>query len=450
MVTVLALGVIFGKRAYTAIADLWYRYSADPIERVHAELLTAWLLSRSNAPGAGPEDEAFEELLAAVDEGGIPELRSIAQGLREATQAEDYKADGSVGRYFTAWNDALDSAGAPFVIRGGALPSPDGPQLYIISSRTVHDGSVDVGSESVRIRVIEQSDLMNIREPVLGMNIEVAVGGLLLSDRVLEFAINRIWPILDADAKPTAWRATMADEVRAEVRRDLQPESYAVLERLAGLRLAAVEAAVSIGSRKQCSRFVFPGAGWTGVSSEGRDVLRRHVSAKDCPAVTEQEFDAIREFSDRAAAEPALEEALAALLAWSVRPIALHEARHAADAEVTGSLREPVPCTGCGDLSDRARNELSAYAAEFAWTDAPAMAVYQVCIAMESGGSHRTAIEFFFEELDGDCIFGLPDQETMRGFEKRTFGRDEPMALQAEFPRSVPIPPRARELSAGR
>lgn len=451
VVATLALGVIFGKRAYSAIADLWYGYSADPIERVHTELLSVWVLSRADAAGAGPEEEAFAELLAALDEGGIPELRSIAEDLRAETQREDYDIEGPVAGYLTAWNDALDEAGAPFVIRGGSLRSPKGMQLFITSGRALHDGFVDVGSESVRIRVIERVDRTNIRESVLGETVEVAEGGLLLSDRILEFATDRIWPILDAEAKPTTWTATMADEVRAEVRRDLPPESYAVLQRLAGLRLAAVEAAGSIGARRHCSRFLFPRVGWRGVSPEDRDVLRRHVSAKDCPAVTEQEFDAVRNFTDRAAAEPGLEEAMTALLAWSTRPIALHEARHAADVGVTGSLREPVPCNACGELSDRARNELSAYAAEFAWTAAPAMAAYQVCIAIEgSGGSHRTAIEFLFKELDGDCIFGLPDQDAVRGFEKRTFGRDEPMRLRAEFPTSVPIPPRAEELSAGR
>ena len=451
VVAVLALGVIYGNRVYTAIVDLWHGYTAEPIERVHVELLSAWLLSRAKAAGAGPEEEAFEELLDALDEGGIPELRAIAEDLREETQRRGYEKDDALAGHLTAWNEALDRAGAPFVIRGGALESPRGPQLFITSGRTLHDGVVDVGSQTVRVRVIERVDDMNIRESVLGENVEVAQGGLLLSDRVLEFAIDRIWPILDPQAKPTAWSATMVDAVRAEVRRDLSPESYAVLEDLAGARLAAVEAALATQSRRKCSGFLFPRVGWRGVSPRDRDVLRRHVSAKDCPDVTEQEFEAVRTFTDRASAEPDLEEAVGALLAWSLRPIALHEGRHAADVEVTGSLLEPVPCSACGDLSDRAKNELSAYAAEFAWTSAPAMAAYQVCLAIAgSGGSHRSAIEFLFDELDGDCVSGLPDQATVRAFEKRAFARDQPMALREAFPGSIPIPPRARALSDGR
>lgn len=57
VVAVLALGVIYGNRVYTAIVDLWHGYTAEPIERVHVELLSAWLLSRAKAAGAGPEEE---------------------------------------------------------------------------------------------------------------------------------------------------------------------------------------------------------------------------------------------------------------------------------------------------------------------------------------------------------------------------------------------------------
>lgn len=451
VVALLALGVIYGKRAYVAVSSLWYDYSVEPIERVHVELLSAWLLSRANAPGAGSEEEAFEALVTALDEGGIPELRSIAEDLREETQRKGYEKDDALAGYLTAWNDALDRAGAPFVLRGGALMSPRGPQLFITSGRTLHDGRVDVGSQSARVRVIERVDRTNIRESVLGENVEVAEGGLILSDRVLEFAIDRIWPVLDANAKPTAWPIALVDQVRAEVRRDLPPEAYSVLERLAGVRLAAVEAALGTQSRRRCSGFLFPRVGWRGVSPRDRDVLRRHVSAKDCPGVTEEEFEAVRTFTDRAAAEPDLEEAVSALLAWAARPIALHESRHAADVDVTGSLRDPVPCAACGGLSERARNELSAYTAEFAWTTVPATAAYQVCLAIEgSGGSHRSAIEFLFEELGGDCIVGLPDQQAVRAFERRAFERDEPMAVRDAFPSSLPIPPRARALSQGR
>lgn len=448
--TVIALGIVFGGRVYTTMVDLWHGYAQEPIERVHVELLSTWLLSRANADGGDAEAKAFEDLLAALDEGGISKLRTIAVELREEPSGEPEVQAEALAGHLTAWNDALDEAGAPFVVRGGVLQSTGGPQLFITSARTLYDGVAEVGSESARIRIVERIDGTNVRESVLGENVEVAGGGLLLSDRVLEFSIDRIWPILDPEAEPTAWTATLAEEVRAEVRRDLPPQSYAVLEGLARARLAAVEASLATQSRLSCSGFLFPRVGWNGVSAMDREKLQRYVSSDDCPALTEQEFDAVRTFTDRAAAEPALEDAVTALVAWSLRPIALHEARHAADAIVTGDLLEPVACHGCGELGNRVRNEVSAYVAEFAWTSAPATAVYQACLAVEnSGGSHRAAIEFLFEELDGDCIFGLPDRAAVREFEERAFGREQEIVLGESFPVSVPIPPRARRSAAG-
>ena len=176
------------------------------------------------------------------------------------------------------------------------------------------------------------------------------------------------------------------------------------------------------------------------------NTLKRSVSqTAECPAVYEVEYTAIRDFERMARSTEGLEEALEELIAWAMRSIAMHEARHVIDAEQMGGLLEPVPCSECEGLEVREVVELSAYTAEFAWTDAPATATYQACMAVGSrGGSHRGAIIHLFEQIDADCVLGLPEQSAVRAFAKRAFDRDAPIELPDAFPSRVPLPPRAR------
>ncbi len=129
----------------------------------------------------------------------------------------------------------------------------------------------------------------------------------------------------------------------------------------------------------------------------------------------------------------------------SSEALAVHEARHVIDAAQLGGLLKPLPCSACDGLSVREVVELSAYTAEFACTDTPATATYQACTAIGSrGGSHRGAIVHLFEQIDADCVLGLPDQSAIRACAKRAFDRDAPIEPPEAFPSRVPLPPRAR------
>gem|GEM_PF-2067351 len=447
----LALAVLFGPRVYRALADLWNGFAAEPTHKVHAELLPQWALSVSNTPGMPGEAEAFDALKQGLDESRTDELQGIADALRDALRDPTVESAAPMIELLTDWNAALDREGAPYVVRGGVLRVGTRIQPFITGAHTLHDMPVAVGDASVRLRVIERIDGTNIRESVLGETHEVAEGALVLSDRVLEFALNRVWPLLDADAKAPRWGTTFAEDVREEVKRDLSPEAFEALRATAAKRQAAVEAVEAIQSRTHCSNFVMKPLGWAGASGRSLKNLDRFTNGGPCPGVLPLEYEAIRDFGTQAKGTKQLDEAVQALLAWSMRPIAMHEARHAADSAITGGVLDPVPCSACGDLSDRARIELSAYTAEFAWTDTPAMAAFQACLAVgQRRGSHRTAVEYLFEQVDGDCIFGLPEQSEIRAFAKRAFDRDAPIALPDTFPASVTLPPRSQGASRGR
>lgn len=442
IVTALALVVVFGGRVYRWIVDVGQGYAHEPIERVHVELLPTWVLSTSQ--GAPAEDEAFEELREALDDGGAAALLPLAEGLR--SEYRRGRGHDSIIEFVKEWNAALDTKGIPFVVRGGALKTQRGMQSFVTTARTLEDFNLAVGGQKARLRVVERVDSTNVRESVLGETVEGVDGALLLSDRVLEFAVDGVWPVLGTGSPKSPLMTAFAADVREEVEHGVSPEALAVLRKTADMRLRAVEATADIQSRASCSGFVFTKLAWAGPRKRDLATLERSISqTAECPGVYEVEYTAIRDFERMARSTEGLDAALEELIAWAMRSIAMHEARHVIDAEQMGGLLEPVPCSACDGLSVREVVELSAYTAEFAWTDTPATATYQACMAIGSrGGSHRGAIIHLFEQIDADCVLGLPDQSTIRAFAKQAFDRDAPIELPEAFPSRVPLPPRAR------
>lgn len=442
IVTALALAVVFGGRVYRWLADVGQGFAEEPIDRVHVELLPEWVLSVSR--GGPAENEAFDELRVALDDGGVDPLLSLAEGLRSASRRG--RASDAILDFVRDWNEVLDDRGIPFVVRGGALNTARGTQTFVTTARTLEDFHVAVGGTKARLRVVERVDSTNIRESVLGETVEGVDGALVLSDRMLEFAVDAVWPVLAKEGPKSPLMTAFAADVSDEVRRGISAEAFSLLEKTAEARLRAVDATRSIQARAECSGFRFTRLAWAGPRAKDLATLKRSVSqTAECPAVYEVEYTVIRDFERMARSTEGLDRALEELIAWAMRSIAMHEARHVVDAEQTGGLLEPVPCSACAGLSVREVNELSAYTAEFAWTDTPATATYQACKAVGSrGGSHRGAIVHLFEEIDADCVLGLPEQDAVRAFAKRAFDRDAPIALPDGFPSHVPLPPRAR------
>jgi len=118
----------------------------------------------------------------------------------------------------------------------------------------------------------------------------------------------------------------------------------------------------------------------------------------------------------------------------------VHELRHVADDEsIAGELRARLNCKACVGLSSRALEELSAYLAAFAHSDARYVSLYQAC-RLGGGSPHGRAMVVLEELVPGLC--GDPPADlaaTAVALERQLFGRSDRIELPAAYPRTLPL-----------
>jgi len=428
------------------------------LERVHTELLPAWVLASGKAVGGGnevAEVEAFERLTAAVSPDA--NLTDLLQSLRGHVAAGGLRTDPKRALYLVwAWSTYLDRAGHPYLVQGSILRTDKGRVFATTILRTHPRGDVTVGDDNYRVRVGTRVDGTNVVERYLG-----AAGrdqAIVVVDRVREFALTELWLLLEpANDHLSPGRAVFADAVRQEARARLPDAAFRQLRSLAVPRWSIVATVTEIHERRaRC------GAGlrinhvpWFGFEGERIVALRamaQRDAAADCPAITLDEVDRLERASHKLLAAPGLEDAVGALVAWAVEHVAVHEARHLADHRYADGFDVALSCGACSEaMGVTARAELSGYLASIAWSPSPATALYQACRAIaEDGrlghghavkGPHAEAMALLQRRLGHRCTQGPPQDlaARARGLERAMLGRSEPIALGEGWPRTLPL-----------
>ena len=433
----------------------WYaeRLDAPPnvgavdVEALHAEHFPAWVVAASRGIDSEPAREKLTALREAVKEDG--NLAELLRRLKELTTSDKLADRGEdLTRWFSQWNGYLDEQGVPYQLTGG-LMAGDNVHVWATSLHTLADLQVRVGDRTVRARVFERVDDTNLREFYLGAAQPAVDGAVILSDRVLEYALDRLWPVLDpatADADLFETARPFAATIRKEVAGGLPADALRVLQQTAAARLEIVVAADAIRSRTDCSRFIISRIPWRGFSERDLSNMARAVDDwSDCPGVKPSEHEALERGSQALRRVEDLRPAIESLLAWSTRTIALHEARHVADAEDNGGLEERLDCSICKDRDGASVTaELSAYVASIAWSDSPATALYQACDAVaDQAGSHRRALELLLDATSSSCnVEPVQPAEAMQALEQRAFERSDAITLPEDYPASLPLPRR--------
>jgi len=289
-----------------------------------------------------------------------------------------------------------------------------------------------------------------IYEVYLGATSKDSDGAFLLAERVLEFAADHVWILLDPafdDEQIPEVRVFLAP-VRREVAAALEPEDLEVLRDTVAVRKAMLDAVEAIRARSGCgSQFVINDVPWNGFCARDHATLDS-VSELDetieCPAVTAVEAETLIHGSRALEHTAGLGRAMAALTAWLARGIVIHEARHVADGDRVDGLQTPMDCGGCPpEMSVTVRAEISAYLASFAWSESPAAVLLQVCAALRAGpGAHVPAMDFILDRLGQDCVDGPPAdlRQRARALEHELFGRSEAIALPGAFPQRLTLP----------
>ncbi|HEV8321140.1 MAG TPA: hypothetical protein VG389_05955 [Myxococcota bacterium] len=422
--------------------------------RVHADLLPGWVeaVAAADSPASrAREARAFEALL---DEAGVdPNLAALLRELRARVTSSPVANWDRIAWLMWAWNDYLDRHALPWRIEGGVRPEGSRGVFYAKTYRAMDEVKVAVGGGAYRTRFVERTDWTNVVEAYLGESSRDEGGALVVVDRVRDFAVERVWPLLDPNDDP--YRAPVdrafAAAVRAEAEAALPEASLAVLRETAPAHWTVREAIAAIHMRHECgSDLVVEVVPWKGLPAEGRALLRR-TAVRDarrggaCPDVTPDEARALSTASEELERARGLEAALGGLVAWLARGVAVHETRHAADERAAaaslwdGALGGGGPaCSGCDAALDGAtRGELSAYLASFATVGTGYASLFQACEMEGTDGPHGLALAAVEARLlPGGCAGAPPaDLYAQAGvLDEALFARAAPVSFPAGYP----------------
>jgi hypothetical protein len=395
------------------------RHGDIDVWTVHTVLWPGWVVA-----GEAERASAGDTLLAAL--APDPALVGVAEEIVAGAALRDREA--FVAQIGT-WNAALAAREIPWVLGEGMA----GNGAYVKAYYVVGRPRVRLGEREVPVALGLRADRLNVREGWLGIADDIGESQVVL-DRVADYVFDQVWPALDPELEEP-----IAISLRQDIARALPPEQISVLAQTAPLRRSMLLAAASVEERgRGCGSGFRMRLDWDGLTELGRlQAYADRDAGQPCPGITSAEVHAIGRATMGIRGEPALPEALEALVGYTARHVAVHEARHALDHEDWGA-GTPPPCEGCG-VDGRARIELSAYTSALASSEA-VMAWAQGCGLLQqgSGGSAEVALQRLLSELDAPCTRPAPPDLASRATAASTrwFGRPEAATLpQAPFDR---------------
>jgi hypothetical protein len=420
---------------------------------VHGVLFPEWIVACAHALSHERWEraqQAFAALRAAVQDDA--NLAGILDELQSLVGKDPWRGARQILRLYEAWSDYLARNGIPYEVRAVVHEGGEGPPWVSARFyRTVAAFTVQVDARAVDARLVRRVDSLNLRELYLGEAREEGRGARILVDRVSDFALSELWPLLcappaGAEDPRTDEQGSFAPFVTAEIEAALPVDTVAVLRGAACARAELQRVARQIEGRAACgSHYGINYVPWNGFGPDTVASLRERAAAtgdSPCPDVTVDEAGDAARYSQELAFVPQLRLQLERLVAWAARSTAIHEARHVAD-DLDERAGKPLRCPDCGRLPASSLAELSAYLASFADPATGHAALYQACSLRASAttGPFAPALDAVLPcLLPGGCRGVIPNEVPVRAapLQQELLGRADAITLGGEFPSSVP------------
>ena len=412
------------------------------LERLHAELVPRWLIDMSQkAPGRMVTWSRIEQTLETVPL--LLETLTEMKDLLESPEGAAAYAERLL-ELTADWNEYLDRVGEPWWVDVTVRGSANGGYIYAKTYKLLADFEVEVAGRRYRTRMAARADLTNVVESLLGHTSPSQDGAIILTDRLYDFALRSIWPLLSAPMKaPTTRQSAFQAAVAAEVEAALPADALAALRAAAPARQRLEQTLDAVRARHSCgSTFAILDLPWDGMKEQSLEVIRR-IAERDryetCPRVTEAEVEVVASVSDDLRDNPELQAAAEHLVSHVAYAVTLHEARHSADHDVASAFHTPLECEACDArrVGAMARAELSAYLAQFASPTHGYTSLFQACgLDFASRSPHVRALRVAFSELGIDCEARPPAdlQDRARAMAQAYFGRADPIKVPETFP----------------
>ncbi len=412
--------------------ERWWRYdrpglfaeaSGDvPYERIHAELLPGWALKLGGKLGEGRQD-----LLAALS--GDPKLHGIAREMIDLAQEDPWSKGQQLIDLCAAWTEHLDEVDQPWLVECNVVDAGGGAFFYVKSYKVVADARVAMGEERHRVRLLRRVDKTNVRETYLGHAGSLEGGARVVTDRIVESAMDGAWPRIGGADR-------LGEALTKEAGAALTAGAFEVLRATGPTRRAMLEAAALIDGKPECGGLrlsQLPARGYP----EGTNaaILEAVERSGTCPAEAIQGAAALQEGARALAEVGGLDEALSELNAWLARAVIVHEVRHMGDQAAVGE--GALPCPGCAEeAAEGVLREASAYLASFAEAGVGAIALVQACEATGDDRVERAMALIIQAGLGDVCAEGPPEDLNARAaaIEEKLFGRSQRIKAPAVAP----------------
>jgi hypothetical protein len=414
--------------------------------KVHGSLFPEWIMRLQQSPhtlGYWDRERAFRALRAEA--GRDPNLGILLDRLQEWLLDGAYEFGGQIRELVKGWNDYLVRGGVPFRIEYHIQKTPRGPELRMRTYRVVADVVATVDSAPYRVRLLSRADCTNLVEGFLGQTSVQRDAALVVTDRVVDFVIDRIWPMFDSEGElmPSSTDPGLIGKLRAEALSVLGPHAVETLASSSALHREIGTEIAKFGQRRGCGSVVrVPGVPWDGLSDRTLsliDSVAKKNDARNCPRLTVTDAERIVTMSRRLRDDPELADALGKLSSLVARAVVVHEARHLAD-----DGDPDLSCRGCPEsMSYAVRAEVSAYLASFAAEGLGHVALVQACgVDLDRNEAHSTALSFLLPRLlPFGCDGPMPDgwYDSARALEHQLFGREDVIAFPIGFPETLPL-----------
>lgn len=422
---------------------------AIDFEYVHARLLPDWVISLQHDPytvGRDRESRRFSELV--TEAGRDPNLASLLHELRDRATSGVTLHAAQISHLLDGWNAYMQDAGLPWYVAYDVLKTARGGRLYTRSYRIHADVSAQVAGLPQHLRVLVRVDDTNVGELFFGQTTVEERRAVVVSDRITEFALDRLWPMMDpaGDGRLEGMERAFAPALRREAAMSLSSASLSALRRGAETRRGLQQRLDEIGRRDACGKGIeVENLPWNGLTPKGQSIVARaaaHNAKAGCSLVTEEDAELLIGASNDLANDAGLHAALGQLAAWLAQAVSVHEVRHLADS-APGT--EGSDCEHCpSGMTERGKAEVSAYVASIASPGVGYLSLYQACgvdiPAMHDSGG---ALDFVLGVLMPNGCDAGPGEDLYaqaRLLDWVLFKRVERIELPEAFPDQLPLP----------
>jgi hypothetical protein len=290
-------------------------------------------------------------------------------------------------------------------------------------------------------------DNTNIGELFFGVTSRHGDGALIISDRIVDYTVERLWPIVAGSAfddLPVSEHG-IASFVQKEVSEALPVQSINALTNGAKNHRKLAQLLAEIDARRGCGFSVqVPSLPWNGLSARSKQLITRAAEKNDkrhCPKMTREDASRLMAASDRLSSDEDFSRSMGELSAWLARAVTVHEARHAADETSQLNSKDHAPaCPSCpASMGPTERSEASAYLAAFATAGYGYVSLLQACgVNVGQAHSNGAGLSYVLHRVVPEgCEQATPTDlyQRARDVEQELFGRSDSIVLPEAFPK---------------